>query len=315
MPDRTGGEILVASALTQGVTLAFGVPGESFLAVLDALHDVRERLQFVICRQMYGSVAKWATQIDRAERIPEYVAHAYRLAMSGRPGPVVLALPVDLWQVVLWQRHVRHHPHAPGTPLSGPRVGHRPRQSGLRGAGAGVWRARRGAMIVRAVRTGPYRSRRSRVTRKDRRSSACKPPPGRRGVCRRGGMQSPHGTRRCGDDGPVEIHPDRHCRTEDRRASGSADPGHRRRTLHRGFPNGCRVQFDMVGRAAVPRCCTRSTRAPAKSDAKQFKVAAKKLGLRLIGPGTCLLLQGDDMQAAVAKVLADLAGKDTMSWR
>lgn len=54
---------------------------------------------------------------------------------------------------------------------------------------------------------------------------------------------------------------------------------------------------------------------PAKSDAKQFKVAAKKLGLRLIGPGTCFLLQGDDMQAAVAKVLADLAGKDTMSWR
>ncbi|MEO8506402.1 MAG: thiamine pyrophosphate-binding protein [Betaproteobacteria bacterium] len=166
MTDRTGGEILVASLLAQGATLAFGVPGESFLAVLDALHDARERLRFVICRQeggaaymaeafgkltgtpglafvtrapgasnaaigihtamqdstpmivfvgqvgggmvdreafqevdyrqMYGSVAKWATQIDRAERIPEYVAHAYRLAMSGRPGPVVLALPEDM---------------------------------------------------------------------------------------------------------------------------------------------------------------------------------------------------------------------------
>ena len=45
---------------------------------------------------MYGSVAKWTAQIDRAERIPEYVAHAYRIAMSGRPGPVVLALPEDM---------------------------------------------------------------------------------------------------------------------------------------------------------------------------------------------------------------------------
>jgi acetolactate synthase I/II/III large subunit len=45
---------------------------------------------------MYGSVAKWTAQIDRAERIPEYLAHAYRIAMSGRPGPVVLALPEDM---------------------------------------------------------------------------------------------------------------------------------------------------------------------------------------------------------------------------
>jgi len=166
MPARTGGEILVANLLAQGATLAFGVPGESYLAVLDALHDVRDRLRFIVCRQeggaaymaeahgkltgrpglafvtrgpgasnaaigihtamqdstplivfvgqvgsdmidreafqeidyrrMYGSVAKWAAQIDRAERIPEYVARAYRTAMSGRPGPVVLALPEDM---------------------------------------------------------------------------------------------------------------------------------------------------------------------------------------------------------------------------
>ncbi|MFO1324272.1 MAG: thiamine pyrophosphate-binding protein [Burkholderiales bacterium] len=164
--DRPGGEILVASLVAQGATIAFGVPGESFLAVLDALHDARDKLQFIVCRQeggaafmaeafgkmtgtpglafvtrgpgasnaaigihtamqdstpmivfvgqvggdmvdreafqevdyrqMYGGVAKWAAQIDRAERIPEYVAHAYRLAMSGRPGPVVLALPEDM---------------------------------------------------------------------------------------------------------------------------------------------------------------------------------------------------------------------------
>jgi len=166
MAVRTGGEILVANLVAQRVTHAFGVPGESYLAVLDALHDVRDQLPFVICRQeggatytaeaygkltgrpgvvfvtrgpgatnaavgihtaaqdstplvafvgqigsdtvdreafqeidyrrMYSGVAKWAAQIDRADRIPEYVAHAFRIAMSGRPGPVVLALPEDM---------------------------------------------------------------------------------------------------------------------------------------------------------------------------------------------------------------------------
>src|SRR6476646_6025034 len=166
MASRSGGEILVANLLAQRATHAFGVPGESYLAVLDALHAVRERLPFIICRheggaaymaeaygkltgrpgvvfvtrgpgasnaaigihtaaqdstpmivfvgqvgsdfvdreafqeidyrRMYGSVAKWTAQIDRAERIPEYVARAYRVAMTGRPGPVVLALPEDM---------------------------------------------------------------------------------------------------------------------------------------------------------------------------------------------------------------------------
>jgi len=165
-PPRTGGEILVANLVAQGATHAFCVPGESFLAVLDALYGVRDRLQLVVCRQeggaanmaeacgkltgrpgiaivtrgpgasnaaigihtaaqdstplillvgqvgsdfadreafqevdyrrMYGSIAKWVAQIDRPERIPEYVARAYRVAMSGRPGPVVLALPEDM---------------------------------------------------------------------------------------------------------------------------------------------------------------------------------------------------------------------------
>ena len=166
MTFRSGGEILVANLLAQRATHAFGVPGESYLAVLDALYGVRDRLPFIICRheggaaymaeaygkltgrpgiafvtrgpgasnaavgihtaaqdaspmivfvgqvgtdmldrrafqeidyrRMYGSVAKWAAQIDRADRIPEYIAHAYRLAMSARPGPVVLALPEDM---------------------------------------------------------------------------------------------------------------------------------------------------------------------------------------------------------------------------
>ena len=163
---RTGGEIVVANLVAQDATHAFCVPGESYLPVLDALYDVRDRLHLIVCRneggasymgeaygkltgrpgivfvtrgpgasnaavgihtaaqdsspmivfvgqvggdfadreafqeidyrRMYGSVAKWAAQIDRPERIPEYVAHAYRTAMSGRPGPVVLALPEDM---------------------------------------------------------------------------------------------------------------------------------------------------------------------------------------------------------------------------
>src|SRR5205085_10644368 len=39
---------------------------------------------------------KWVAQIERADRIPEYVARAYTTACAGRPGPVVLALPEDM---------------------------------------------------------------------------------------------------------------------------------------------------------------------------------------------------------------------------
>src|SRR4029434_3373570 len=55
MTDRSGGEILVASLLAQGATHAFGVPGESYLAVLDALHDVGARLPFFVCRNEGGA--------------------------------------------------------------------------------------------------------------------------------------------------------------------------------------------------------------------------------------------------------------------
>ncbi len=56
----------------------------------------REAFQEIDYRRMYGSSVKWVAQIDRAERIPEYVARAFRVAQSGRPGPVVLALPEDM---------------------------------------------------------------------------------------------------------------------------------------------------------------------------------------------------------------------------
>jgi acetolactate synthase-1/2/3 large subunit len=56
----------------------------------------REAFQEVDYRRMYGQMAKWVAQIDRADRVPEYVSRAFHTAVSGRPGPVVLALPEDM---------------------------------------------------------------------------------------------------------------------------------------------------------------------------------------------------------------------------
>ncbi|MEE9569182.1 MAG: thiamine pyrophosphate-binding protein, partial [Candidatus Binatia bacterium] len=56
----------------------------------------REAFQEIDYRRMYGQMAKWVAQIDDAARIPEYISHAFHLATSGRPGPVVLSLPEDM---------------------------------------------------------------------------------------------------------------------------------------------------------------------------------------------------------------------------
>jgi acetolactate synthase-1/2/3 large subunit len=56
----------------------------------------REAFQELDYRAVFGSMAKWATQIDRAERVPEIMARAFAVATSGRPGPVVVALPEDM---------------------------------------------------------------------------------------------------------------------------------------------------------------------------------------------------------------------------
>jgi acetolactate synthase-1/2/3 large subunit len=56
----------------------------------------REAFQEVSVERVFGSMAKWAADIDDAARIPEFVNRAFHIAMSGRPGPVVLGLPEDM---------------------------------------------------------------------------------------------------------------------------------------------------------------------------------------------------------------------------
>jgi acetolactate synthase I/II/III large subunit len=162
---RHGGKILIDQLEAQGATTVFTVPGESFLAALDGLHD-SNRIKTVICRQeggasmmaeawgkttgepgicfvtrgpgaanamsglhvaqqdstpmvtfvgmpprytedreafqeieikqLFGSYVKWAAVIRDTARIPEYASHAFHIASSGRPGPVVLGLPEDM---------------------------------------------------------------------------------------------------------------------------------------------------------------------------------------------------------------------------
>jgi acetolactate synthase-1/2/3 large subunit len=56
----------------------------------------REAFQEVEFRQMFAPLAKWVAEIESADRVPEYVLRAFQVATSGRPGPVVLALPEDM---------------------------------------------------------------------------------------------------------------------------------------------------------------------------------------------------------------------------
>ncbi len=59
-------------------------------------HRDRGAFQEVDYRRFFAPLAKWVAEIDDPHRIPEYVGRAFHLAVSGRPGPVVLALPEDM---------------------------------------------------------------------------------------------------------------------------------------------------------------------------------------------------------------------------
>lgn len=163
---RTGGQILVDALRIHGADTVFCLPGESFLAAIDALAGASDAIRTIVTRheaaaanmaeaygkmtgkpgicfvtrgpgashaaigvhtasqdstplilfigqvargmrgreawqevdypQMFGGMAKWVVEIDRAERIPELVSRAFHVATSGRPGPVVISLPEDM---------------------------------------------------------------------------------------------------------------------------------------------------------------------------------------------------------------------------
>lgn len=67
-----------------------------FIGQVESAFKGREAFQEVDYRQMFGGLAKWATEIDDIRRLPEIVARAFRVAQSGRPGPVVIGLPEEV---------------------------------------------------------------------------------------------------------------------------------------------------------------------------------------------------------------------------
>lgn len=73
-----------------------GSPMIVLVGLISTADRDKEAFQEFDLPQMFGSISKWATVIDSAERIPEYIVRAYHTAMSGRPGPVVLGLPEEI---------------------------------------------------------------------------------------------------------------------------------------------------------------------------------------------------------------------------
>ncbi len=67
-----------------------------FAGLISTKDRGREAFQEFDIVQMFGSLSKWAVEIDDVKDIPEYVARAFHVALSGRPGPVVLGLPEDV---------------------------------------------------------------------------------------------------------------------------------------------------------------------------------------------------------------------------
>jgi acetolactate synthase-1/2/3 large subunit len=87
-----------ATQASVGVHTAFQDSTPLVLLVGQVASDQEEREAFqeIDYRRMFGPLSKWVAQIDRVDRLPEYVHRAFTTACAGRPGPVVLALPEDM---------------------------------------------------------------------------------------------------------------------------------------------------------------------------------------------------------------------------
>jgi acetolactate synthase-1/2/3 large subunit len=87
-----------ATHASVGVHTAYQDSTPMILFVGQVQRDVRgrEAFQEVEFREMFAPIAKWVAEVDAADRIPEYLLRAFNVATSGRPGPVVLALPEDV---------------------------------------------------------------------------------------------------------------------------------------------------------------------------------------------------------------------------
>jgi acetolactate synthase I/II/III large subunit len=71
-----------------------------FVGQIETGHRDREAFQEIDYRAVFGGLAKWVAEVDQTERLPEYIARAFHVATSGRPGPVVLALPEDMLSAI-----------------------------------------------------------------------------------------------------------------------------------------------------------------------------------------------------------------------
>ena len=91
-----------ATNASAGVHIAYQDSSPMILFIGQVATDMvdREAFQEIDYRRFFSPIAKWAGQIDDPARIVEYVNRAYHTAISGRPGPVVLALPEDVLSAV-----------------------------------------------------------------------------------------------------------------------------------------------------------------------------------------------------------------------
>ncbi|MBF9032950.1 thiamine pyrophosphate-binding protein [Rhodobacterales bacterium HKCCE2091] len=78
------------------VAMHDSTPMVAFVGQVPLAHRDRSAFQEVDYRAVFGPLVKWAAEVESTDRLPEYVARAFQVAQSGRPGPVVLALPEDI---------------------------------------------------------------------------------------------------------------------------------------------------------------------------------------------------------------------------